>query len=147
MNCEICNCANPSLAGESLCTYHMAKYQTLKATNLNHTSIMYQLNSDMEKIEEKHTAASFLQNALQHLQDRAATYDNPQGERSIGKTVDMFNTMTGHNLTEEQGWKFMALLKLVRSEQGEYKADSYEDGSAYIALAGESASQRKQAKS
>lgn len=101
----------------------------------------------MEKIEEKYTAASFLQNALQHLQDRAATYDNPQGERSIGKTVDMFNTMTGHNLTEEQGWKFMALLKLVRSEQGEYKADSYEDGSAYIALAGESASQRKQAKS
>lgn len=88
---------------------------------------------------EQSSATRILLNAAGHLKDRAATYDNPQGERSIGKTVEMFNTLTGHQLTEEQGWKFMALLKLVRSEQGDYKADSYEDGAAYIALAGEAA--------
>lgn len=86
-------------------------------------------------------AAQILTNAAGHLKDRAVTYDNKQGERSIGKTVEMFNALTGHKLTEEQGWKFMALLKLVRSEQGAYKADNYEDLSAYAALAGEAASQ------
>ena len=33
----------------------------------------------------------------------------------------------------------MALLKAVRSQQGDYRADSYEDGAAYFALAGEAA--------
>ena len=33
----------------------------------------------------------------------------------------------------------MALLKAVRSQQGAYRADSYEDGAAYFALAGEAA--------
>lgn len=91
---------------------------------------------------EPKQAADFLSQALGHLKDRAATYDNKQGERSIAKTVVLFNALTGNQLTEEQGWKFMALLKLVRSEQGKYKADSYEDGAAYMALAGEAASNR-----
>jgi hypothetical protein len=34
----------------------------------------------------------------------------------------------------------MALLKAVRSQQGAFKMDSFEDGAAYFALAGESAS-------
>jgi hypothetical protein len=42
-------------------------------------------------------------------------------------------------MTEEQGWLFMALLKMVRSQQGELRMDSYEDGAAYFALAGEAA--------
>lgn len=33
----------------------------------------------------------------------------------------------------------MALLKAVRSQQGRFKADNYEDGAAYFALAGEAA--------
>jgi hypothetical protein len=33
----------------------------------------------------------------------------------------------------------MALLKAVRTQQGDYKADSFIDGAAYFALAGESA--------
>jgi hypothetical protein len=35
----------------------------------------------------------------------------------------------------------MALLKAVRTQQGDYKADSFIDGAAYFALAGESAAQ------
>ena len=85
------------------------------------------------------TAANILTAALGHMRDRAATYDKPEGERSMGATVDAFQAVTGVSMTEEQGWLFMALLKAVRSQQGAYRADSYEDGAAYFALAGESA--------
>lgn len=85
------------------------------------------------------TANEILQAAAGHMQGRAATYDKPEGERSMGATVEAFKAVTGHTLTEEQGWLFMALLKAVRSQQGAYRADSYEDGAAYFALAGESA--------
>lgn len=85
-------------------------------------------------------AHDILEKAAQHMKDRARTYDDPGGERSIGKTVEAFKAVTGIALTEEQGWLFMALLKAVRSQQGDYRADSYEDGAAYFALAGEAAS-------
>lgn len=85
------------------------------------------------------TAAGILTAALGHMRDRAATYDKPEGERSMGATVDAFAAVTGICMTEEQGWLFMALLKAVRSQQGAYRADSYEDGAAYFALAGEAA--------
>ena len=83
------------------------------------------------------TAHHFLEAALNHLGNRASTYDNPQGERSMGRTVEAFNTITGNKLTEEQGYLFMVLLKAVRSQQGKYKSDSYEYGAAYFALMGE----------
>ena len=90
------------------------------------------------------TASGILNTAAQHMEERAATYDQPQGgERSIHKTVAMFNTLTGAGLTDEQGWLFMACLKMVRAQQGRYRADSYEDGAAYFALAGESAAQER----
>ena len=89
------------------------------------------------------TAAKILKTAIGHMEERAVTYDKPSGERSMGKTVAMFNTLTEHGLTEEQGWLFMACLKIVRSQQGDYRADSYEDGAAYFALAGEIAGQER----
>lgn len=85
------------------------------------------------------TASTILEKAAGHLSDRAVTYDNPEGERSMGKVVEMFNTLTDNKLTIEQGYHFMALLKAVRSQQGEFKMDNYEDGAAYFALAGEQA--------
>ncbi len=89
------------------------------------------------------TAHNILKKAAQHMQDRAATYDKPEGERSMGATVKAFNVVTSNALTEEQGWLFMALLKAVRSQQGAYRADSYEDGAAYFALMGEAAVQER----
>lgn len=86
-------------------------------------------------------AHEFLEKALGHMQDRAATYDSAKGERSMGKTVAMFNAMYEQELTEEQGWAFMCLLKLVRTSQGDFRADNYEDLAAYAGLMGESASQ------
>lgn len=89
------------------------------------------------------TAASFLRAGLRHMEDRAATYDRPDGERSMGAAVSAFEAVSGVRLTEEQGWLFMALLKAVRSQQGAYRADSYEDGAAYFALAGEAAAKAR----
>lgn len=89
------------------------------------------------------TAASMLQSALGHMEDRAKTYDAPGGERSMGKTVSAFNTITGLTLSEEQGWLFMEILKQVRSQQGNYRADNYEDMVAYAALRGECAARER----
>jgi len=88
-------------------------------------------------------ASDILNAAAEHMKERASIYDQPQGERSISKTVTMFNTLTGAGLTDEQGWLFMVCLKMVRAQQGRYRADSYEDGAAYFALAGESAAQER----
>lgn len=86
-------------------------------------------------------AKDFLMAGIKHMQDRAATHDKPQGERSIPATVKAFNAITGDGLmnTEERGWLFMQLLKAVRSQQGEFNADNYEDGGSYCGLAGEAA--------
>lgn len=91
------------------------------------------------KEEPTMTASDFLGAALSHMEDRASTYDNPTGERSMGRTIEAFNAITGHKLTEEHGWLFMCLLKQVRSQQGKYKSDNYEDLTAYASLMGECA--------
>lgn len=88
------------------------------------------------------TAASMLTAALGHMEDRAKTYDAPGGERSMGKTVAAFNVITGLELTEEQGWLFMILLKAVRA-QTDKTLDSLEDMVAYAALRGECAARER----
>lgn len=107
-------------------------------------SSVYALRDDymivhLKEQEPFMTASDFLLAAMNHLGDRASTYDNPTGERSMGRTVEAFNAITGHKLTEEHGWLFMCLLKQVRSQQGKYKSDSYEDLTAYASLMGECA--------
>jgi hypothetical protein len=91
------------------------------------------------------SAASILEAGIGHMKDRAATYDQESGERSIGSTVAAFNAITGDGLmnTEERGWLFMSLLKMVRSQNGNYKRDNYEDLAAYAGLCGESAAQER----
>lgn len=84
------------------------------------------------------TAPMILAAAAQHMQARAATYDKPEGERSMGKTVEAFNLVTGRDLRESEGWLLMAILKMVRSEQRkDPHRDSLEDLTAYSALMAE----------
>lgn len=92
-------------------------------------------------------ANDILSKALGHLSDRAVTYDNQQGERSMAKTVAAINAIYDLGMTEVQGWHFMEILKIVRSSQGAFKADNFEDGAAYAALAGEAAYSSNSAKS
>ena len=87
------------------------------------------------------TAPQLLEKAASHMRDRAATYDRPEGERSMAKTVAAFNAITGRDLTETEGWLLLQVLKDVRLFQRPgYHADSAEDGIAYSALKAESKS-------
>lgn len=81
-----------------------------------------------------------LEKSAGHLKERAKSYDK-DGERSIPKTVEMFNALTGHKINPEEGWMFMACLKMVRTQQGDFRADNYEDLASYAALACEQASE------
>ena len=75
--------------------------------------------------------------AAGHLEDRAVTYDNAQGERSIPLVIELFNKIRGKDLTPADGWLIQVLLKIVRANQGEFKLDNFEDLAAYAALWGE----------
>ena len=49
--------------------------------------------------------------------EQVTAHDKPHGDRSMSATVSAFKCVTGIELTEEQGWLFMQLLKAVRSQQ------------------------------
>lgn len=85
------------------------------------------------------TAVDYLNKSADLLEQRGKDYDTKGGERSMGKTVEAFNIITGHTLTEPEGWLLMQLLKDVRQWTTEdYHEDSAEDCIAYAALKAES---------
>jgi len=83
-------------------------------------------------------AHEFLESGIQAIKDRASFRD-VDAERSMGRTVKAFNAIYDTNLTEEQGWMFMVMLKAARSRGGKFNSDDYVDGAAYFGLAGEAA--------
>ena len=84
------------------------------------------------------TAEGLLHRAASLMQERAQTYDRPEGERSMATVVEAFGSATGQHLRESEGWLFMLLLKAVRSEtRSQPHQDSIEDLIAYAALYGE----------
>lgn len=83
-------------------------------------------------------ADDILQASRALLVQRGVDRDNPEGERSISAVIAAFNALTGHALTVQQGWFFMALLKIKRAQTGLPDPDHYIDGANYMALAGES---------
>lgn len=87
------------------------------------------------------TATDILEAAASDIVQRGKLRDKSTGERSMARTVAAFNALHGTALTDVQGWQFMALLKLARATGGRHHADDYQDGAAYIALAGEAAAQ------
>lgn len=91
--------------------------------------------------KEALTAPAILARGAQALQDRAASRDQPNGERSMARAVEMFNAYAGgdRRMSETDGWMFMVFLKAARAAQGKVNEDDYVDGAAYFALAGESA--------
>lgn len=82
------------------------------------------------------SAVGMLTEAANCIGDRASERDT-ESERSMAATVRAFNGMFGTELTEEQGWHFMVLLKMSRAKGGTFRDDDYIDGAAYFALAGE----------
>lgn len=91
-----------------------------------------------------HNATAIMQQGIDAMIDRAVSRDTPDGERSMACAVNAFNAMFGKDLTEQQGWQFMELLKMSRSKGGNFRLDDYVDGAAYAALAGEAAAKAVQ---
>ena len=83
--------------------------------------------------------AAILRDAAATIGHRAQQRDTV-AERSMARIVAGFNDLTGHDLTEEEGWLFMAVLKLARAGNGRaYQRDDYVDAAAYIGLLAECA--------
>jgi hypothetical protein len=83
-------------------------------------------------------APELLKRAADIMEERGRQYDKPEGERSMGAAVAAFNIITGHELSEAEGWLLLQVLKDVRQWQRPgYHADSAEDCIAYAALKAE----------
>ena len=135
MRCSVCNRMPPE--GESFVTEARRQYCSIECADKYFTEDSSHGENRIFKEQKQVKPSQVLRAGAKHMEDRAATYDNPAGERSMKATVTAFNSITGQHLTEEQGWMMMALLKMVRSQQGQFKLDNYEDGAAYFALAAE----------
>lgn len=86
-------------------------------------------------------APDLLKKASNIMEERGKQYDSPEGERSMGKCIAAFNAITGHSLTEPEGWLLLQVLKDVRLFQKKgYHQDSAEDCIAYAALKAEAKS-------
>ena len=85
------------------------------------------------------TSVEFLQACIDVQAERGKEYDQPGGERSMGRVVRAFNAITGKDLTEAEGWLLMQILKDVRQWQnpGRYHEDSALDGVSYSSLKAE----------
>lgn len=90
------------------------------------------------------SAVENLRQAAIQIEDRATQRDCHEGEHSMERTVNTFNALTGHTLSERDGWVFMTVLKLARAQSsvinGTLRHDDYIDAAAYTALALESLS-------
>ena len=86
-------------------------------------------------------ASDFLEEAVTTMKKRALQRDT-ENERSMAKTVAIFNAWTGGSMTEADGWRFMICLKQAREIQGAFLRDDYVDLSAYAGLLGEHLSEK-----
>lgn len=98
---------------------------------------------------EQETNQSPVVDAVDVLNLAAATIDNRAAsrdvakERSMARCVNTFNAMTGHNISEADGWLFMQYLKHSRSRGGSFRFDDYLDDVAYAALKTEAAAKEQ----
>ena len=98
----------------------------------------------MDRMDTRMLANKLLEKANNLMLQRGKEYDKENGERSMGKCVSAFNTITEHTLTESEGWLLLQILKDVRLFQKKgYHADSAEDCIAYAALKAEAKSMEK----
>lgn len=93
---------------------------------------------------EDSDAVGILVEAADAISQRGTLRDQPDGERSMARTVAAFNALTGQSLSEADGWTFMIVLKAARAQAGRPHRDDYVDLAGYAALAGECIAQAVQ---
>ena len=101
---------------------------------LNGEQVLFDRESDEISKEEK-DADYFLTKAVEILKERGKERD-VEKERSMARIVSVYNALTGQSMSVEDGWKFMAILKLVRIQIKPHE-DGFLDALSYIALWGE----------
>lgn len=108
-------------------------------TRANGPSVIWIERKPLAASEASPHAPTLLDAAAGHMRDRAATYDQPTGERSMGRAVQALNAILGRQaLTESEGWLLLQVLKDVRDRQRTVPhRDSLEDAIAYAALKAE----------
>lgn len=120
------------------CIAQIVAYKIVQEATQAPKPVHAEAHSAQHREAQEPPAVLMLQAAADLMRDRAATYDTPDGERSMGKTVDAFNAVTGRDLSEAEGWLLLQILKDVRMFQRPgYHADSAEDCVAYAALKAE----------
>ena len=80
-----------------------------------------------------------LQKSQEIIKERGTERDLPGGERSMKRCVLAFNALSSKNLSVEDGWRFLLLLKLSRQQEGKFKEDDFFDALGYAALLTEEA--------
>jgi hypothetical protein len=84
------------------------------------------------------TAADFLREAAQVIEERGKLRDKEDGERAMSRAVAAYNALCGPSMEGElEGWLFLCLLKLARATAGSPHLDDYTDLAGYAALAAE----------
>ncbi len=83
-------------------------------------------------------ADKILDEAKKTITARINEYDRG-GERCMPLAVQIFNAITGEEMTERYGRIFMLSVKIARSMQGKGKLDTYVDMAGEAALLGECA--------
>lgn len=93
----------------------------------------------VDNTNDTKTPSDYLRQAANTLDERGKQYDSTGSERSMEKTVAIFNMLTGNSLTTAEGWQFMKVLKDVRlwSNTAEVHVDSIVDNLGYSALLAE----------
>ena len=92
-------------------------------------------SSYTDECTEEKDADYFLKKAIEILKERGRERD-VEKERSMARIVSVYNALTGQSMSVEDGWKFMAILKLVRIQIKPHE-DGFLDALSYIALWGE----------
>ena len=85
-----------------------------------------------------YTIENILQTVRNLLGSRGQVRDQAGAERSMKRVVEIFNLLEDLELTEEQGWRFMQVLKMVRQTRAEHMGktvmDDYYDNISYSVL-------------
>lgn len=92
-------------------------------------------------VDQQITPDGLLKLAANTIVARGAKRDSGS-ERSMERIVKVFSALTDHEITEEEGWLFMVVLKLCRERTGS-DMDNWVDGAAYMALAAEAVARNK----
>lgn len=114
----------------------LTKWNSLKHVINHFDKVWVNPTSTKPKEVTAKDASTLCLRASELLTERGKQYDGSSKERSMASTVAAFNAVYGTNLTEQQGWHFMVILKMVRQRAGGH-IDSAEDLIAYASLAAE----------